>query len=404
MADYKGMGYLKSKLALKQTRILRRYSYYEMKHAARDLEISTPENLKGMRNVLGWCAKAVDAVADRLVVRGFGNDVFDMENLFRMNNADILFDSAILGALVSSCDFIYISAGADDFPQMQVIHGGDATGILDPITNMLTEGYAILEKDTDDNPTLEAYFTAGKTDYYERGRLSYSRKNPAPYPLLVPVINRPDAKRPFGHSRISRACMDIVDSAMRTVKRSEISAEFYSFPQKYILGTDPERDPMEKWRATISTMIEITKDDEGKSPSVGQFQQQSMAPHNDQLKIFASLFAGETGLTVDDLGFASDNPSSVEAIKASHENLRLLARKCQRDFAVGFINAGYLAACLRDDYAYQRRQVYMTELKWMPLFEPDASTLSGVGDAFIKLQQSFPEYIDSDKLQDLTGI
>lgn len=404
MAEYKGMEYLRTKLEGKQARILRRYGYYEMKNRVRDLQISTPEGMRGMQTVLGWCAKAVDSIADRLVFRGFDDDVFDMWNLYQMNNADVLFDSAILGALISACDFIYISSDETGFPKMQVIHGGDATGIMDPITGMLREGYAVLSRDDQDRPVAEAYFVAGRTDFYESGKMQYSRTNPAPYPLLVPIINRPDAKREFGHSRISRACMDIVDSAMRTVKRSEISAEFYSFPQKYVLGTDPSQDPLEKWRATISTLIEITKDDDGDSPTVGQFQQQSMSPHNDQLRMFASLFAGETGLTVDDLGFVSDNPSSAESIKASHENLRLVARKCQRTFGIGFLNAGYLAACVRDDSPYKRQQVYMTKPQWMPLFEPDASALSGIGDAFIKLQQSFPDYVTEDKLTELTGI
>ena len=404
MGEYKGMAYLRNKLASKRTRILRRYDYYEMKNRIRDMRISTPDGLLYLQTVLGWCAKAVDAVADRLVFRGFENDVFDMWNLYQMNNADVLFDSAILGALISSCDFIYISSDDTGFPQMQVIHGGDATGIMNPLTGMLTEGYAVLEKDDRDRPVLEAYFIPGRTYFYKNGKPIYNRTNKAPYPLLVPIVNRPDAKREFGHSRISRACMDIVDSAMRTVKRAEISAEFYSFPQKYVLGTDPEQEPLEKWRATISTLIEITKDEDGDHPDVGQFQQQSMTPHNDQLRMFASLFAGETGLTVDDLGFVADNPASVDAIRASHENLRLIARKCQRTFGTGFLNAGYLAACVRDDYSYQRRQVYLTKPLWMPLFEPDASALSGIGDAFIKLQQSFPDYVTEDKLTELTGI
>lgn len=404
MAEYKGMEYLRQKLIGKQIRIRRRYEYYEMKNRVRDLRISTPDSLIFMNTVLGWCAKAVDAVADRLVFRGFENDVFDMWNLYQMNNADVLFDSAILGALISSCDFIYISSDDTGFPQMQVIHGGDATGIMDPLTGMLREGYAILEKDERERPVLEAYFIAGRTDFYKAGKKVYSRNNPAPYPLLVPIVNRPDAKREFGHSRISRACMDIVDSAMRTVKRSEISAEFYSFPQKYLLGTDPNMDPIERWKASISTLLEITKDDDGDRPEAGQFQQQSMSPHNDQLRMFASLFAGETGLTVDDLGFVSDNPSSAESIKASHENLRLIARKCQRTFGTGFLNAGYLAACIRDNRPYKRQQMYLTKPQWMPLFEPDASALSGIGDAFIKLQQSFPDYVTEDKLTELTGI
>ena len=73
----------------------------------------------------------------------------------------------------------------------------------------------------------------------------------------------------------------------------------------------------------MSSLLEFTKGEGGDKPQLGQFAQQSMSPHNDQLKMFAGLFAGETGLTLDDLGFVTDNPSSAEAIKASHENLEL---------------------------------------------------------------------------------
>ena len=154
--------------------------------------------------------------------------------------------------------------------------------------------------------------------------------------------------------------MGLQQGALRTLKRSEISAEFYSFPQKYVLGTSGDADPMDKWKATISSLLEISKDEDGDHPVVGQFTQQSMSPYTEQLHTFAALFAGETGLTLDDLGFVTDNPSSAEAIKSSHETLRLAARKAQRTFGSGFLNAGYLAACLRDDFAYQRRQLYLT--------------------------------------------
>lgn len=198
--------------------------------------------------------------------------------------------------------------------------------------------------------------------------------------------------------------MSIVDSAMRTVKRSEIAAEFYSIPQKYVLGTDPDAEPIDKWTAAMSAVLEITKDQDGDHPVVGQFQQGSMTPHIEQLKMFAALFSGETGLTLEDLGFASGNPASSEAIKAAHENMRLRARAAQRSFGSGFLNAGYLAVCVRDGIAYNRSQVYMTVPKWEPIFEPDVSALSGLGDAAMKLQQSFPDYFTEEKLRDLMGI
>lgn len=399
-----GIDFLRTKLDAKRSRVRTRYSYYEMKHLALDFQISTPPKLRYWMNCLGWCAKAVDSMADRLVFREFADDDFSMNEIFRMNNADVLFPSAILGALISSCDFIYIMPVKDDLPQLQVIDGANATGIIDPMTGMLTEGYAVLDRDKDGNATIEAYFIPGRTEYHYANGLVEEKNNAAPYPLLVPIINRPDAIRPFGHSHISRACMSIVDSAMRTVKRSEISAEFYSVPQKYVLGTDPDGEPLDKWSSAMSMMLEITKDADGDTPTIGQFQQQAMTPHLEQLRMFASLFAGETGLTLDDLGFASGNPASSEAIKAAHENLRLRARAAQRSFGSGFLNAGYLAACVRDEQSYKRNQIYKTTPKWEPIFEPDAAALSGIGDASIKLAQSFPDYFDEEKLKDLTGI
>ena len=405
MAEYKGIAYLRKKLASKRTRVLERYKFYEMKNTARDLNISTPAEFNWLKATIGWCGKAVDSLADRLVFYSFADDNFDLMDIFSMNNPDVLFDNAILSALISSCCFIYISVDDTGYPRLQVIDGGNATGILDPITGLLTEGYAVLERGDSGNPILEAYFTAGKTEYIRKGKNDIQIiKNVAPYPLLVPIIYRPDASRPFGHSRISRACMKLTDSALRTIKRSEISAEFYSFPQKYVLGMSEDAEQMDKWNAAMSSMLRIDKDDEGDKPVVGQFQQQSMSPYTEQMRTFASLFAGETGLTLDDLGFASDNPSSSEAIKASHENLRLTARKAQRTFGSGFLNVGYLAACVRDNYAYQRRQLYLTKPIWEPIFEPDFAMLSLMGDGAIKINQAVPGYFNKDNLRNLTGI
>ena len=404
MAEYRGIEYLRRKLNTKRSRVLERYKYYEMKNAMRDFNITMPEKFRYLNEVLGWSAKAADSIADRLVFRTFADDNFGMNEIFDLNNRDILFDSAVLSATISSCCFIYLSNDETGNTRMQVIDGANATGIIDPITGMLKEGYAVLDRDDNENPTSEAYFIAGNTDYIEKGIVPYSVKNVALYPLLVPIIYRPDAMRPFGHSRISRACMSIQQAAMRTLRRSEVSAEFYSFPQKYITGLSQDAEQMEKWQATISSFLQFSKDEDGGSPSLGQFTQQSMSPYTEQIRMLAGLFAGETGLTLDDLGFPSENPSSSEAIKAAHENLRLAARKAQRTFGSGFLNVGYLAACLRDDYPYLRNQIYMTKPKWEPIFEPDAAMLSGIGDGAVKINQAVPGYFGSENLLDITGI
>ena len=404
MPTYKGIEYLRRKLAQKRPRVDLRYRYYDMKYLVKDLNISTPPDLRTWMSTLGWCGTAVDSLADRLAFEGFRDDAFNMTEVFKANNQDVMLDAAFLGALISACDFFYITEDETGFPVMRVIDGRKATGVIDPITNMLTEGYAVLEEDEYFRPTMEAYLIPFQTDVYESGKFVRSYKHSAPYPLLVPMIYRPDATRPFGHSRIKRSMMNIVQSAVRTMKRSEISAEFYSFPQKYILGMDPDAERMDKWRATMSSMLRIDKDEDGDKPVVGQFQMAAQTPHSEQLRMLAGLFAGETGLTLDDLGFPSQNPSSSEAIKAAHETLRLTARKAQRTFGVGILNAGYLAACVRDNQTYLRKQVANTKLRWAPIFEADVSALAGIGDAVQKIQSSFPDYFDEEKLRELTGI
>lgn len=403
-SEYKGIAYLRKRLDRKSTRVQLRYKYYEMKNTTRDFGMLTPDEFRAFSSALGWCSKAVDALADRLVFREFGNDNFDLNGIYQLNHADILFDSAILSALIASCSFLYISPDDNGFPRLQVIDGYSATGIADEVTGMLLEGYAVLERDEHKRPVLEAYFTPGRTEYWRQGeRTPRVVTNNAPYPLLVPIVYRPDAVRPFGHSRISRACIQITQGALRTLKRSEISAEFYSFPQKYVTGLDPDADGLDKWRATMSSFLSFTASENGET-KLGQFTQQSMSPYTEQLRTFAALFAGETGLTLDDLGFVTDNPSSAEAIKASHENLRLAARKAQRTFGSGFLNAGYLAACVRDNFPYRREQLYLTKPLWEPVFEPDAATLSAIGDGAVKLNQAVPGYFGKENLRDLTGM
>ena len=412
MNELKGVKYLQNKLNNKRSRVLLRYRYYEQKAIAPDLGISTPEGLEWLSTVNGWCSKAVDNLADRLQFDGFEHDEFNFQSLYDQNNPDILFDDAMLSALISSCAFVLITRGTENEVdgqriRFQVIDGGNATGVIDDYTKLLTEGYAVLERDDNDGVVSYAYCVPGRTEIYKDGTRIGVETFDSDFCALVPIIYKPDAKRQFGHSRISRACMDYAKSAMRTVKRMEISSEFYSFPQKYATGLAQDAQDMEPWKAAMSAMITFSKDDEGDSPSVGQFQIGSMAPHVEQLKSIASMFAGETGLTLDDLGFATSNPSSAEAIKAGHETLRLMATKAQRCFGIGFKNVGYMGVCIRDNTNYRRETVLETKLLWKPTFEPDAAMLSAIGDGVLKLNQAMESggsYIDEARMKRLTGI
>ena len=403
--ELRGIDYLRRKLTLYQSRVNLRYKYYAMQHYRAPIGITIPAHVRAKyRATLGWTAKGVDCLADRLVFREFTNDDFNVTEIFDRNNPDILFDSAILAALIGSCCFIYISKGEDDEVRLQVIEASNATGVIDPITGLLVEGYAVLARDDYNQPTLEAYFEPNATHFIPKNGNPYSVANEAGIPLLVPVIHRPDAVRPFGRSRITRSGMYYQKEAEQTFERANITAEFYSWPQKYIIGLDPDAEQLETYKATVSSLLTISASDGGEKPSIGQFTTASMSPFTEQLRTAAAGFAGEMGLTLDDMGFVSDNPSSVEAIKASHENLRLAGRKAQRSLGAGLLNVAYVAACLRDEFHYARSQFVRTTVKWEPLFEADANTMTMIGDGVVKLNQALPGYINAETIRDLTGI
>ena len=149
--------------------------------------------------------------------------------------------------------------------------------------------------------------------------------------------------------------------------------------------------------------LEFTKDEDGDKPVVGQFTQQSMSPYTEQLRTFAALFAGETGLTLDDL---ASSPTTLQ--RRGHQvqprepapggpqgTAHLWQRLPER--------RGTLR-CMRDGIAYQRQQLYLTRPVWEPVFEPDAATLSGIGDAVGKINTAIPGYFGAENLRDLTGI
>ena len=405
--DYKGIDYLRSLLKDKQTRVARCYKYYKQKDKMDNSQaITENKDMQRITKKVGWIQKAVDSLTNRLQFSSFGNDDELMVNdIFMRNNRDVLFNTMFKGAIISSCDFVYISKNTDGTARLQVIDGYNATGVIDTSTMLLTEGYAVLERDGYTGlPTLEAYFLKGNTQYYKDGQLMDEIPNGLDYPLLVPIVYNPDATRPFGQSLITDSLIKYVDDAKETLRLMSVSAQFYSFPQKWVTGLDNDTDTFDKWQMFMSAMMAFGRDEDGNTPTVGQFQQQSMSPYNEQLKTLASLFGGETGLTLDDMGFPGSNPSSAEGIKASHETLRLMARSAQRTFEVGIINVAFLAKSLESNMQFKRSEFANLKVRWKPVFEIDATMLSGIGDGAIKINQAVEGYFDKNTLEDLTGI
>ena len=226
--------------------------------------------------------------------------------------------------------------------------------------------------------------------------------NPTGRPLIVPVVSGADLRKPFGRSRISRAVMSLTDSAIRTVVRSEISAEFYASPQRYLLGADEDALTGSKWSAVMSKMLTISRDEDGQVPQVGQFSQMSMQPHTDQLRQWASLLAAESQIPIDELGFPSDNPASDSAIQSQRDPLRLAADRTIRGFKSALNRIGVTAVMLREGINDPSKIEGLTKIEaW---FAPTVHVSdAAAADAVLKQVQVMPWLAQSPVILEKLG-
>ena len=86
--EYKGKPYLQRKLDTFRRNVTTLYDYYSMKNNDASASITMPASIKDLyKCVLGWSAKSVDSLADRLIVREFENDNFKANEIFKYNKS-----------------------------------------------------------------------------------------------------------------------------------------------------------------------------------------------------------------------------------------------------------------------------------------------------------------------------
>ena len=391
-----------------------RTAYFDGKNLLRDLGISIPPQLKTVETVLGWPMKGVTGLASRcnfdgFVIPGDEQDPFDLSGLLADNNIDVELPQAITSSLVHATSFLTVTPGDTSAGEPEVLllarSARWATGLWDRRTRSLRAGLSVT--DTDDTGTPIEF------EMYQRDKVTTFRKSGGKWTAEIqanrtgrvwmePLTFRPEIDRPFGHSRISRAVMSITDSAVRTVLRSEVSAEFFNSPQRYVLGAEEGAfaGDAAKWKAIIGRLLAISRDEDGELPQVGQFSQQSMQPHMDQLRGWAALFAGETNLPVSSLGIVQDNPASAEAIYAAKEDLVMEAAAANRVYGSALRRAATTAVMLRDGLTEPPEEMRQLQAKWR---NPATPSVVSASDALVKQAAVMPWLAESDVALEALG-
>jgi hypothetical protein len=344
-----------------------RSRYYDAKQVTRHLGISIPPQLESVETVIGWPEKAVSELEirtdfDRFVLPGGDLESFGVNDIAAANRLRTESVLAHTSAYKYGPAFITSTRGdvASGEPDvlMRVMSAETTTALWDPNARRPVAGLTLVSQNSAGVADEFFLFLPGRTLAVKadsRGRWDVRVEDHGiPRPAISVMPFKPSTESPFGRSRISQAVMSITDRAVRSLLRMEVSAEFYSSPQRYVLGADesafvgPNGEARTGWEAVLSKVLALGLNEDGDTPTVGQFPQLTMQPHMDMVRSDAALFAGETNIPVNALGIIHDNPASDAAMHTAFLSLDKTAERAADTFGAGLVDAMQVAVMLRD--------------------------------------------------------
>lgn len=380
-----------------------RREYYTAHRSVKNLGIAVPPSLEAIKMALGWPGMVVDALDERLDVRGVllpgstDEDPDGVNRIFRDNDLDITWQEGHIEALIQGVAFETVSLGDTTAGEPEALitieSPTNMSGIWNPRRRTLDAAGAVIRDDDnqivgvtlflpDQTVKVDKVKATGKWVVSDRQHHGIGR------PMVRRLVNRSWTSRQWGRSEITKPIIAATDMAMRTLLGAEIAREFYGAPQRVILGAkedtfkDASGNPTAAWRAYMGRYLALPRDESDQIPVVQQLNGASPAPFIDLVKMAAQLVAGEAALPPTWLGFVTENPASADQIRATEARHVKRAERRQRTFGAAHRGALLDAVMLRDGLTEPPEALADLTINWTDAATP---TKAASADAAVKL-------------------
>ena len=316
-----------------------RDAHYRGTVRIQDLGISIPPSMRNVKIAPGWPRVCVDAIDRRLNVDGFrypdSNDVDnDLQEIWLGNDLDAEHPLAHLDALVFGVGYVGVGSPAtggnviDTPPLITVESPLDIAVEWDARTRTIVAALRLFGFEGSRQATFYKFGSTISLIQSNGGWTVTDRDDHGLEPMIVRIPNRPRSYARDGASEITPEIMNITDAASRTMLGLLVAGEFYSAPQRYILGADEsafqtaDGTPKDAWSTYQGRILALESDPAtGNAPTVGQFTAYDPSVFTKVIDSYAQRISALTGLPPYMLGFATANPTSADAIRSGEGEL-----------------------------------------------------------------------------------
>lgn len=368
-------------------------AYYDGQQRLEVLGLAIPPELARFTVIVNWPRVVVDAIADRLDIKGFralGSDAADpsLWGVWARNEMVELDLMARLDYLIHGRTYKCVGRETDGRPLITVESPRSVVTRRDSRTNQITDALRMYDV-VDGRAQRATWYRENETHWIDltgQTQIADTDEHGIGRVPVVPTFRRRRTAIPAHRTLQGVSAMEdvvpITDAAARNISNAQLGQETHAVPQRGVLGATKgdfigqDGKPLTAWEAYFGAVWALSN----KDAKTFQFDASDMSNFERMMDLYARLASGTSGLPPNYFGLAADDAASADAIRSRESRLVKIAERDQ--VALGSSDADVMRISMRMRDGAWDPELDGLETLW---FDAGTPTVGARADAVVKL-------------------